>query len=450
MKGSSINIENRIKALSGKLTEEVNVFWFRRDLRLYDNTGLYYALKSGKPVVLLFLFDDMILEDLPDNDPRVSFIYNKLSGINKKLSEYRSSLLIFKGDSEYIWKKLPSVMKISTVFWNNDYEPYATKRDEKVAGILKEKGISSIACKDQVIFEKGEVTKDDSSPYTVFTPYSKKWIKELDVNGIPGVKKSENHLDKLAEISFDFPSIESMSFRKSKIEPREFEADNIKDYDKQRDYPYLDATSFAGPHLRFGTRSIREIVKTAMLVNKTYLNELIWREFFMQILYHYPKVVNNSFREKYDNIRWINDEDQFDKWCRGLTGYPIVDAGMRQLNNMGYMHNRVRMITASFLCKHLLIDWRWGEKYFASKLLDYELSSNNGNWQWAAGTGCDAAPYFRVFNPTIQAKKFDKNSKYINKWIPEINSPEYPKPIVEHAAARNRAIETYRYYLDGK
>lgn len=443
MTGSNSHTEEIIRKINADYPGEVNIFWFRRDLRLNDNTGLYHALVAGKPVIPLFIFDDRILEKLPENDPRVSFIYDNLRNIHTRLSGIQSSILILMGDWRRIWTEISSKIKVHTVFWNNDYEPYALERDNEVVKILTEKGIHTQTCKDQVIFEKDEVTRDGKQAYTVFTPYSKKWIKELDTRGIPEEKKSEDHLDKLANIKLDFPSLESTGFTRSEIKPRAFERGNIKDYDKHRDYPYLDATTFAGPHLRFGTRSIREIVKTAMLVNKTYLNELIWREFFMQILYHFPGVVRNSFREKYDRIRWLNDLEQFDKWCRGQTGYPIVDAGMRQLNTTGYMHNRVRMVAASFLCKHLLIDWRWGEEYFASKLLDYELSSNNGNWQWAAGTGCDAAPYFRVFNPFIQAKKFDKHSRYISKWIPELETPGYPEPIVEHGAARKRAIETY-------
>jgi len=447
MKDSEKQIEKQLRQLPDNINTEVSIHWFRRDLRLNDNTGLFHALTSGKPVILLFIFDDNFLSDLPDDDPRVSFIYDCLLEMHRTASTYGSSLLAMKGDIKEIWKKIISLLRVKTVFWNADYEPYAIKRDNEVRDILRENKIESYSFKDQVIFEKDEVIKDDSSPYTVFTPYSKKWLNRLELTGIPENSRSEEHFKNLARISVDFPSIKSIGFKKSDIKPHTFNRENIENYDRYRDYPYLDATTYAGSHLRFGIMSIREIVKTAIMVNKTYLNELIWREFFMQILYHYPYVVNNNFKRKYDNIRWINDSELFDKWCKGATGYPLVDAGMRQLNTTGYIHNRVRMVTASFLCKHLLTDWRWGERYFSQKLLDYELSSNNGNWQWAAGTGCDAAPYFRVFNPDQQAKKFDKNNKYILKWVPELNSPGYPGPVIDHGFARKRAIETYGYYL---
>ena len=447
MRGSDKHTIDLLKQVRGIINYEVNIHWLRRDLRLNDNTGLFHALVSGKPVILLFIFDDNIISDLPDEDPRVSFIYNNLLRINSLVSELGSSVIVLKGDWKRIWQDIISLLRIKAVFWNTDYEPYAINRDNEVRNILRENGIESYNYKDQVIFEKDEITKNDSSPYTVFTPYSKKWLSHLEINGMPERGYSVDHLSNLARISLDLPSLKSIGFKYSPIKPRDFTGDNIEHYDKYRDYPYLDATTHSGPHLRFGTMSIRDIVRTAIMVNKTYLNELIWREFFMQILYHYPGVVNNSFKTKYDNISWVNDKEMFDKWCRGSTGYPIVDAGMRQLNATGYMHNRVRMITASFLCKHLLIDWRWGERYFAEKLLDYELSSNNGNWQWAAGSGCDAAPYFRVFNPFKQASKFDKENKYILKWVPELYTKDYPDPIIDHIAARKRAIETYRYYL---
>ncbi len=298
-----------------------------------------------------------------------------------------------------------------------------------------------------LIFEKSEVIKDDSSPYTVFTPFSRKWLKTLEHKGMPEIFNSSGKLGNLVGISCTLLSLESLGFKKSRIKARKFSAGNINDYDKHRDYPSLDATTYAGVHLRFGTISIRELVRTALMVNSTYLNELIWREFFMQILYHFPGVVNNSFRSGYDRVKWINDHELFERWCRGRTGFPIVDAGMRQLNATGFMHNRARMISAGFLCKHLLCDWRWGERYFAGKLLDYELASNNGNWQWAAGTGCDAAPWFRVFNPLLQAKKFDKDNIYINSWVPEVNTADYPDPVVDHNFARKRAVATYKYYL---
>lgn len=434
--------------LSQKIKTEVSIFWFRRDLRLDDNTGLYHALKSGRPVILLFIFDDEILEKLPLNDARVSFIYDNLKRIHSAVSLYRSSVLVLKGKCPEIWKKLAATGRVKAVFWNRDYEPYAGIRDSRVRNILRDKGIESHSFKDQVIFEKNEVLKSDSGPYTVFTPYSKSWLQKMETTGIPEEKSSEEYLHNLAELSLEFPALEEVGFKRSEIKPRDFNSENIDSYDKYRDYPYMDATTYAGPHLRFGTISIRKLAMTAFMVNRVYLSELIWREFFMQILAHYPHVVDKSFKAKYDRIKWLDDEDKFDKWCRGETGYPLVDAGMRQLNSTDFMHNRVRMVTASFLCKHLLIDWRWGERYFAEKLLDYELSSNNGNWQWAAGTGCDAAPYFRIFNPHEQAKKFDRENKYILKWVPELGSPDYPAPLIDHNFARKRAIDTYKYYLD--
>ncbi|MEE4213606.1 MAG: deoxyribodipyrimidine photo-lyase, partial [Bacteroidales bacterium] len=430
----------------GAVNQDISIFWFRRDLRLNDNTGLYYALTSGRPVVLIFIFDEAILEGLPGDDARVSFIYENLEKLNGQISGKGSSLIVFKGNYKKVWKDIASWDKVKSVFWNTDYEPYALARDKEVKKILGEKGIETHTFKDQVIFEKDEIVKNDSSAYTVYTPYSRKWLRRLESEGIPQESRSENHLDNLAKISVSFPGISLLGFTRSGTRPEAFRKENIENYDSYRDYPHLDATTHAGPHLRFGTLSIRQVVKTAYMLNRTFLSELIWREFFMQILYHFPHVTAKSFRPKYDNIRWINDEKHFGLWCRGQTGYPLVDAGMRQLNTTGFMHNRVRMVTASFLCKHLLIDWRWGEKYFAEKLLDYELSSNNGNWQWAAGTGCDAAPYFRVFNPYQQARKFDGENKYIHKWLPELNTPDYPPPLIDHPYARERAISTYRYY----
>lgn len=447
MTDSGKNNQNQLPQPEQKNVSGLSIFWMRRDLRLNDNAALYHALSSGMPALIVFIFDDDILEDLPENDPRISFIYSELIKINRQLREYSSSLMILKGDCHLIWKQIISSLPVKSVSWNKDYEPYALERDKKVAGLLRDNSIETNSYKDILIFEKSEVSKDDSSPYTVFTPFSRKWLKTFEHKGMPEIYNSSGHLNNLVQISCTMPSLESLGFKESSIKARNFSAENIADYDKHRDYPALDATTYAGVHLRFGTISIRELVRTALMVNRTYLNELIWREFFMQILYHFPDVVNNSFRPGYDSIKWINDTEQFERWCMGKTGYPIVDAGMRQLNATGFMHNRVRMISAGFLCKHLLCDWRWGERYFAGKLLDYELASNNGNWQWAAGTGCDAAPWFRVFNPLLQAKKFDKDNIYIKQWVPEFNSPDYPNPVVDHSFARKRAIETYRYYL---
>lgn len=422
----------------------INIFWFRRDLRLGDNTALNDALKRGLPVLPLFIFDTNITEELPADDPRISFIHNRLSEINNKLVNAGSSLLVLRGDPAEIWKNLAGSYDINAVFINKDYEPYAIERDNKIEKILGDKKIPLLRFKDQVVFEESEIVKPDNKPYTIFTPYKKSWLREFMKTGYREGKEPAAETGSYFRRIFPFPSLNEIGFRESNIKVRPFDLSVIRDYDKYRDYPSADRTSYLSPHLRFGTVSIREIVRTASDSNQTFLSELIWREFFMQILYHFPHVVTENFRRSYDDIVWRNDETEFKRWCIGETGYPMVDAGMRQLNETGYMHNRVRMITAGFLCKHLLIDWRWGEAYFARKLLDYELSSNNGNWQWAAGTGCDAAPYFRVFNPDTQQKRFDPQKEYIRKWIREYNTAAYPKPMVDHELARRRAVETYK------
>jgi deoxyribodipyrimidine photo-lyase len=423
---------------------KINIFWFRRDLRLEDNTALNYALKEGFPVLPLFIFDTEITNELPPDDPRINFIYSTLTGINDKIRQYGSSILTLKGDPGSIWKKLIVSYNINAVFINKDYEPYAIERDKKIEKILGVNKIPLHRFMDQVIFEESGIMKSDNTPYTVFTPYKKRWLRELTKTEYRKRKETADETGNFFRRIFPFPSLNEIGFRECNIKVRPFDLSVIHDYDKYRDFPSADSTSYLSPHLRFGTVSIREIVRTASENNQTFLSELIWREFFMQILFHFPDVVAENFKRAYDDIAWRNDETDFKMWCTGETGYPMVDAGMRQLNETGYMHNRVRMITAGFLCKHLLLDWRWGEAYFARKLLDYELSSNNGNWQWAAGTGCDAAPYFRVFNPDTQQKKFDPQKEYIRKWIREYDTAAYPKPVVEHDFARQRAIEVYK------
>lgn len=422
---------------------KISIFWFRRDLRLDDNSALYHALSSGFPVLPLFIFDTNITDELATDDPRITFIYETLISINKKLEEYSSSILIMKGDPVSSWKKLIKFFDIGSVYLNSDYEPYALTRDLAVESLLKDHGVSLLRFKDQVIFEPGEIIKSDARPYTVFTPYKNRWLKAL--NEILPLNNFEASFgNRFYSVKYEFPAQDKIGFSPSRSGVRSFDLSTIKEYHKYRDYPALDRTSYLGPHLRFGTVSIRKIVSLAIQENKVFLNELVWREFFMQILFYFPNVVTANFKIKFDNIGWRNDEKDFERWCNGETGYPIVDAGLRQLNETGFMHNRVRMITAGFLCKHLLIDWRWGEAYFAQKLLDYELSSNNGNWQWAAGTGCDAVPYFRVFNPDLQMKKFDGNKEYVRKWVPDCIGNFYPKPIVDHDFARERAISVYR------
>lgn len=425
-----------------KIKNKINVFWFRRDLRLEDNLGLENVLKRDLKVLPIFIFDTDILNKLENKaDRRVDYFHQALNGIHEKLKEHKSGLTVFHGNPLSVFEKLIKDFDVEAVFCNKDYEPQAIKRDKEVENFLKKNQIDFKNYKDQVIFEEDEVVKKDGAPYTVFTPYSKKWKEVLNSNKIENF--TTNFSQFLQYPAPKFPSLKDIDFEKTNIEFTKptLEKAIINDYDQYRDFPALNHTTRLGIALRFGTISIRKCVQFAMKHNETWLNELIWREFFMQILYHFPKVVHHSFKEKYENIQWRNDEKEFKLWCEGKTGYPIVDAGMRQLNETGFMHNRVRMVVASFLTKHLLIDWRWGEAYFAEKLLDYELSSNNGNWQWAAGCGCDAAPYFRVFNPSEQTKKFDKDQKYIKKWLTEkeINI----EPIVDHVLARKRALEVY-------
>jgi deoxyribodipyrimidine photo-lyase len=424
---------------------KLSILWLRRDLRLEDNTALLHAMGSGLPVLPLFIFDDNILKELPEDDARVSFIYHSLEHIHQQLEQKESSLLCKKGDPLAVWKELINENEIAQVFTNKDYEPFARKRDAAIEALLNKNGIAFHSYKDQVIFEEGEVVKDDGRPYTVFTPYKNKWLQSLERSS--ALKYKAIQWDRFYKCRFPMPRITDIGFRESIIKVPGFDATVLDDYASNRDFPSRP-TSHIGPHLRFGTISIRQVISSLKPIHATYLSELIWREFFMQILFHFPHVVHQNFREAYNGIQWRNNEAEFEKWCTGQTGYPLVDAGMRQLNATGFMHNRVRMITASFLCKHLLIDWQWGEAYFAKKLLDYELASNNGNWQWAAGTGCDAAPYFRIFNPMTQAKKFDKDGSYIRQWVPELDGFGYIEPMVNHEMARVRALEVYKKGLE--
>lgn len=426
--------------------EKVNIFWFRRDLRLDDNAGLYHALKEGKPVVPVFIFDRDILDELEDKqDRRVEFIYNAVEEMQQHLRKKGSTLIVRYGFPIDVFKELMEEYSIEKVFTNHDYEPYARKRDHEIVELLKTKGISFHSYKDQVIFEKNEVIKDDGKPYTVFTPYSRRWkavVNDPYLKSYPTKKYFSNFYKQAGEA---IPSLASIGFKATgeKFPSKKWRDDVIKHYTAQRDIPAINGTSRMSVHLRFGTISIRELAREAGALNETFLNELIWRDFYQTILWHFPQVVQHSFKQEYDKIQWRNNEKEFDAWCKGQTGYPIVDAGMRELNETGFMHNRVRMITASFLTKHLLTDWRWGEAYFAKKLLDYDLAANNGGWQWAASSGCDAVPYFRIFNPALQTKKFDLELKYVRKWVPEFEELTYPSPIVEHEFARKRCLEVY-------
>ncbi len=429
--------------------KKIVVFWFRRDLRLEDNVGLQQALSSGYEVLPVFIFDTTILDQLDtDSDRRVDYIHQALSSMNKTLRQYQSGIKTFLGKPLEVFQKITEQYEVNAVYCNRDYEPQAILRDRSVKDFLQSKHIGFYDFKDQVIFEKAEITKDDGKPYTIYTPYSKKWKNCLKPEHYVEAKINFQYF--LKGIEEDIYPLESIGFKPAGVlfAPPELDESSIKEYHLNRDYPALDRTTYLGVALRFGTISVRKCVLFAVKYNETWLNELIWREFFMQILYHFPHVVSGSFKAPYDSIEWRNNEEEFELWCSGNTGYPIVDAGMRQLNETGFMHNRVRMITASFLSKHLLIDWRWGEAYFAKHLLDYDLSANNGNWQWAAGSGCDAAPYFRIFNPLAQTLKFDKELKYIRKWNPEFELRSMP-PIVEHRFARERALKVYGKALKG-
>ena len=435
------------------MSAKVNIFWFRRDLRLDDNIGLNEALNNKLEVIPLFIFDENITDELDKDDPRVNFIYKQLESINSTLStKYNSKLLVLKGNPFEVIQKLITDYNIGEVFSNHDYEPYAIARDKKITEFLSSKNIQFSSFKDQVIFEKDEITKEDKTPYVVYTPYMKKWKTKLDSTNLSDFKsKDVTHNFYSKNDSYNWYTLNNLGFEKSNMEVPNYKLDEdlVEKYENERNFPSLNSTSKIGPHLRFGTVSIRQVLLFVLKCkNEVFLQELIWREFFMQILWFFPNTQTRCFKEKYENVQWLYDEESFKKWCEGKTGYPIVDAGMRELNATGFMHNRVRMITAGFLCKHLLIDWRWGEAYFAKKLFDYELSSNIGNWQWAAGTGVDSAPYFRIFNPTTQAIKFDKELKYINKWVTNLNELDYPKPIVDHKFARQRCLETYKKGLE--
>ena len=430
--------------------QQVSIFWFRRDLRLDDNLGFLQALKSDYNVLPVFIFDSEILDELPKDDARVTFIYERLQKMRRQLQEeYGSSLALFYGKPIDIWNQILEDYSVAEVYTNHDYEPYARQRDEQIKNLLKKHKIGFKTYKDQVIFEKSEVVKGDGNPYIVYTPYKNKWKEHFSAEKDLNIYYTNDYLKNLLQNS-RLPNVElgEMGFKTASLKVPDYTVTPtlIQDYEGTRNFPAITGgTSRLGPHLRFGTVSIRKMMKRAIAEeNEVFWNELIWREFFMHILWHYPETVNNAFKPKYDRIKWRNNEEEFEKWKNGKTGFALVDAGMRQLNTTGFMHNRVRMLTASFLCKHLLIDWRWGEAYFAEKLLDYEQSSNVGNWQWAAGSGVDAAPYFRIFNPMTQVDKFDKDKKYIKKFVSEFDTDKYPDKMVDHKEARERCLKTYK------
>ena len=428
------------------------LFWHRRDLRIDDNKGLFEALKQNEIVHPIFIFDKSILDKLPNNDQRILFIYQEIESLKKSYQNLGSDLWVYYGEPSEIIPKIAQELNCSSVYFNNDYEPYALQRDQEIQVSLNNIKIEFIGNKDHVIFEKNEVLKDDGKPYTIFTPYSRKWkanLKEEDLREYSIEKYSGNLVQKqqgealitLEEMGFESKVLHDFPDRIAKNEI-------LKNYHLSRNFPAVKGTSKLSLHLRFGTISIRKLALVAREQNETYLNELIWRDFYQMIIFHFPKSAENSFKAQYDKIIWEKNEVHFDSWCTGKTGYPIVDAGMRELNATGFMHNRVRMVVASFLTKHLLLDWRLGAAYFAEKLLDFELASNTGGWQWAAGCGCDAAPYFRVFNPQAQQEKFDKSFEYIKKWVPEYGTSSYPEPIIEHKFARERILQRFKSALN--
>ena len=431
------------------MKKTISIFWFRRDLRLEDNAALYHALKGEHPVLPLFIFDQNILDKLAVDDARITFIYETIEDLKIVLQKQGSDVLIKYGKPESVWPEILKDYEVAAVYTNHDYEPYARERDDNMAEFLRSEKIEFRTFKDQVILEKGEILKADKTPYTVFTPFFKQWQAKLNdfyLKAYPTKKYFKNFL-KIKHLPL--PPLKEMGFEVSKLEfPKISYKDKLDSYAKERDFPALPGTTRIGLHLRFGTISIRKVAKDAIdAKSNVWLSELAWREFYMMILWHFPYAAFDSFKKQYDKIKWRNDEKEFKAWCEGNTGYPLVDAGMRQLNEIGWMHNRVRMVTASFLSKHLLIDWRWGEAYFASKLLDYEMASNVGGWQWAAGSGNDAAPYFRVFNPELQTKRFDPKFEYIKKWVPEFDTKKYAQPIVEHKFARERVLKVFKEAL---
>ena len=435
------------------MNQKVSIFWFRRDLRLEDNMGLNHALSSNSPVLPIFIFDTEILDQLPENDARVTFIHKTIKGLSDHLKQnYNSSIAMYSGNPVEVFNSLANNYSIDVVYANHDYEPYALERDAAIKKLLTAKNVTFYTYKDQVVFEKDEIVKSDGKPYVVYTPFKNRWKEKFNPEkhlGFSDKPSIPNNFIK--DTGLPFLSLLHMGFVSSQIVVPSYISSVvfIENYEATRNYPAkINGTSRIGPYLRFGTVSIRKIMKQALKANnEVFWNELIWREFFMQILWHYPKTVNHAFKAKYDRIQWRNNEVEFDKWKNGQTGYPLVDAGMRELNQTGFMHNRVRMLVASFLCKHLLIDWRWGEAYFAEKLLDFDLSANVGNWQWAAGSGVDASPYLRIFNPITQVEKFDKQKEYINKWVPELQELTYPAKMVDHKIARERCLKVYNEAL---
>ena len=467
---------------------EKSLVWFRRDLRDFDHAALYHALKSSAQVFCVFVFDTDILEKLTDKaDRRVEFIWESVRELKTALQKNGGDLIVQHGSARALVPQLAKQLGVQAVYANRDYEPSAIARDAFVAAQLNGFEMAFFSFKDQVIFEQDEVLSLSNKPYTVFTPYKNAHLKKLDdfyLKSYP-VDCYAKNLEKLE--TSDLPSLESMGFERTNLSEMrlptgmsggkqlfaDFE-DRMAQYKAARDFPAVKGVSYLSVHLRFGTVSVRHLARVARdqanAGAETWLNELIWRDFYFQILHHNPRIAEGkAFKVDYEHIPFPNDQALFQAWCDGQTGYPIIDAAMRQLNTTGFMHNRLRMVAASFLVKDLLIDWRWGERYFAQKLIDFDFSANNGGWQWAASTGCDAQPYFRIFNPVSQSEKFDAAGKFIRKYVPElaacddkeIHSPweissqkqqaigviigkNYPAPIADHAVQRPLALALYK------
>jgi deoxyribodipyrimidine photo-lyase len=468
--------------------------WFRRDLRSFDHAALYHALVEARAVYCAFVFDREILDKLPDAaDRRVEFIWESVAELAVEFAKNGGALIVRHGFARRAIPELAILLKANAVYANHDYEPVARDRDAEVGEALKQRGIAFVTSKDQVIVEHGEILTRGGEPFRVFTPYKRAWLQALTPSHVEPYPV-ERYIDALAKpptrLVGGMPSLKAMGFARTNLETlgvgtgmsgasallTDFKK-RIGRYREARDYPAVKGPSYLSVHLRFGTVSIRALASFAHGRSlrpggegaATWLSELIWRDFYAQILWHHPQVVAHAFKAEYDALEFPNDPDWFAAWCEGRTGYPIVDAAMRQLNTTGYMHNRLRMITASFLVKDLLVDWRLGEKYFADKLIDFDLASNNGGWQWAASTGCDAQPYFRIFNPVTQSERFDPAGKFIRRYVPEIaelandeiHAPwrvsdsvqqakgavighDYPPPIVDHGAAREAVLALFK------
>jgi deoxyribodipyrimidine photo-lyase len=471
-----------------------SLFWFRRDLRAFDNAGFHAALTSSGEVHCVFVFDREILDALDDKaDRRVEFIWESVVELQAALRKRGGDLHVLYDRARDAIPALAKTLKVDAVFTNHDYEPQAVARDAYVREVLSKHNVVFETRKDHVIFEKDEVLTQSAKFFSVFTPYKNAWLKKMEAFYVKPYPITE-HKQKFARANkpYDIPALEVMNFQRTNLRDMKFPLgasggeklfdefrDRMDRYDETRNFPATKGPSYLSTHLRFGTVSIRTLAREAWSRWKegsrgaeVWLSELVWRDFYFHILHHNPRVVMQSFKPDYDEIRWSKDEAQFAAWCEGRTGYPMVDAAMRQLNQTGYMHNRLRMVAASFLIKDLLIDWRWGEKYFAQKLNDFDLSANNGGWQWAASSGCDAQPYFRIFNPISQSEKFDADGAFIRKYVPEVaklsnkdihapwlTSPieqqardfkpgrDYPLPIIDHARAREATLAEFKRAL---